>query len=74
LGANSPTEFATGGYTFSQLVGNADFSRTFDKVTFGFGTEIRREQFEARAVKKSLMWEVVYNFLDYSCERIKRKS
>jgi iron complex outermembrane receptor protein len=49
LGANSPTEFATGGYTFSQLVGNADFSRTFDKVTFGFGTEIRREQFEARA-------------------------
>jgi iron complex outermembrane receptor protein len=25
------------------------FSRTFDKVTFGFGTEIRREQFEARA-------------------------
>jgi iron complex outermembrane receptor protein len=25
LGANSPTEFATGGYTFSQLVGNADF-------------------------------------------------
>jgi iron complex outermembrane receptor protein len=38
LGA-SPTEFATGGYTFSQLVGNADFSRT-DKVTFGFGTEI----------------------------------
>jgi hypothetical protein len=22
LGANSPTEFATGGYTFSQLVGN----------------------------------------------------
>jgi iron complex outermembrane receptor protein len=47
--SNSPTEFATGGYTFSQLVGNADFSRTFDKVTFGFGTEIRREQFEARA-------------------------
>ncbi|WP_016991400.1 TonB-dependent receptor [Flavobacterium sp. ACAM 123] len=49
LGANSPTQFEAGGYTFSQLVGNADFSRTFDKVTFGFGTEIRREQFEARA-------------------------
>jgi iron complex outermembrane receptor protein len=49
LGANSPTEFNVGGYSFSQLVGNADFSRTFDKVTFGFGTEIRREQFEARA-------------------------
>lgn len=49
LGANSPTEFNGGGYTFSQLVGNADFSRTFDKVTFGFGTEIRKEQFEARA-------------------------
>jgi iron complex outermembrane receptor protein len=39
LGANSPTEFNVGGYTFSQLVGNADF-RTFDKVTFGFGTEL----------------------------------
>ncbi|TDE43459.1 TonB-dependent receptor [Flavobacterium rhamnosiphilum] len=49
LGANSPTEFNVGGYTFSQLVGNADFSRTFDKVTFGFGTELRKEQFEARA-------------------------
>ncbi|MBC5838101.1 TonB-dependent receptor [Flavobacterium muglaense] len=49
LGANSPTEFNVGGYTFSQLVGNADFSRTFDKVTLGFGTEFRREQFEARA-------------------------
>jgi iron complex outermembrane receptor protein len=49
LGANSPTEFKTGGYTFSQFVGNADFSRTFDKVTLGFGTEFRTEQFEARA-------------------------
>ena len=48
LGANSPTEFNVGGYTFSQLVGNADFSRSFDKVTFGFGTEIRKEKFEAR--------------------------
>mgnify|MGYP003607195920 CR=1 FL=1 len=49
LGANSPTEFKSGGYTFSQLVGNADFSRTFDKVTLGFGTELRKEQYEARA-------------------------
>ena len=49
LGANSPTEFKSGGYTFSQFVGNADFSRTFDKVTLGFGTELRKEQFEARA-------------------------
>ncbi|AWG23142.1 TonB-dependent receptor [Flavobacterium faecale] len=49
LGANSPTEFNAGGYTFSQLVGNADFSRSFDKVTLGFGTELRREQYEARA-------------------------
>ena len=49
LGASSPTDFKVGGYTFSQLVGNADFSRTFDKVTLGFGTEFRREQFEARA-------------------------
>jgi iron complex outermembrane receptor protein len=49
LGANSPTEFKTGGYTFSQFVGNADFSRSFNDVTFGFGTEFRKEQFEARA-------------------------
>ncbi|NGY37170.1 TonB-dependent receptor [Flavobacterium sp. XN-5] len=49
LGANSPIEFEVGGYTFSQLVGNADFSRTFDKVTFGFGTELRKERYEARA-------------------------
>lgn len=49
LGASSPTEFNVGGYTFSQFVGNADFSRTFDKVTFGFGTELRKEKFEARA-------------------------
>jgi hypothetical protein len=47
--------------TFSQLVGNADFSRTFDKVTFGFGTEIRRNNLKLERVKKSLMWEVVYN-------------
>ena len=52
LGANSPTEFKSGGYTFSQLVGNADFSRTFDKVTLGFGTELRKEQYEARAGQK----------------------
>ncbi|WP_366183763.1 TonB-dependent receptor [Flavobacterium ovatum] len=49
LGAGSPTEFKAGGYTFSQLVANADFSRSFDKVTFGFGSEIRKEQYEARA-------------------------
>ena len=52
LGAASPTEFKSGGYTFSQLVGNADFSRTFDKVTLGFGTELRKEQYEARAGQK----------------------
>jgi iron complex outermembrane receptor protein len=52
LGANRPTEFKSGGYTFSQLVGNADFSRTFDKVTIGFGTELRKEQYEARAGQK----------------------
>jgi iron complex outermembrane receptor protein len=46
--SNSPTEFATGGYTFSQLVGNADFSRTFDKV-IRFWNRNKKEQFEARA-------------------------
>lgn len=49
LGADSPTEFNVGGYTFSQFVGNADFSKTFDKVTFGFGTELRKETYEGRA-------------------------
>jgi hypothetical protein len=37
-------------------------------VTFGFGTEIEKEQFEARAGQESLMWEVVYNhFLITTC-------
>jgi iron complex outermembrane receptor protein len=63
LGANSPTEFDTGGYTFSQFVGNADFSRTFDKVTLGFGTEFRKEKFEARAGQvESYVGEGVQSF------------
>jgi len=49
LGASSPTQFNAGGYTFSQMLGNIDFSRTFNKITFGLGTELRLEQFETRA-------------------------
>jgi iron complex outermembrane receptor protein len=73
LGANSPTEFNVGGYTFSQLVGNADFSRTFDKVTFGFGTEIRREQFEARAGQEESYVGAIISWIT-TCKCIKRKS
>ncbi|RMG84140.1 MAG: TonB-dependent receptor, partial [Bacteroidetes bacterium] len=49
LGANSPTEFDPGGYKFGHILGNIDLNRSFDKITVGFGTEIRRENFEVRA-------------------------
>lgn len=52
LGANSPTEFNIGWYSVSQLLGNAVFRRIFDKVTFGFGTELRKEQFTVIAVQE----------------------
>jgi len=49
LGANSPTEFAVGGYTFSNTLANLDFSRVLGKVNVAFGAEIKQENFSARA-------------------------
>lgn len=49
LGAASPTSFNAGGYTFSQVVGNLDLNKSFGPVSLGFGTEVRQEEFEARA-------------------------
>lgn len=45
--ANSPKSFNAGGVSFSHIVGNMDVSKILsDKVTFGFGTEFRSENFE----------------------------
>lgn len=49
LGANSPTSFNTGGYTFSNSLANLDISRTIGAVSIAFGSEFRLESFEARA-------------------------
>jgi iron complex outermembrane receptor protein len=49
LGANSPIEFDPGGYGFDNMLANLDFNKSFDKLTLGFGTEARRENFEVRA-------------------------
>ncbi len=46
---NSPTEFDPGGYRFGNILGNVDFTRTMEKVTLSFGSEIRRESFEVIA-------------------------
>ncbi|MEL6845357.1 MAG: TonB-dependent receptor plug domain-containing protein, partial [Bacteroidota bacterium] len=46
---NSPIEFDPGGYTFGNILGNIDVSRSWDKLTFSLGTELRRENFEVRA-------------------------
>ncbi len=47
LEANSPTEFNPGGYTFSNLLGNIDFNRSFEKLSLAFGTELRQENYVA---------------------------
>jgi len=49
LGANSPTRFDVGAYSFSSLLGNLDVNRSFGSVNVGFGTEIRSEEFVAHA-------------------------
>lgn len=52
LGAASPTEFQAGGLTYTQWVNNFDISRDieglFDRTTFAFGLEYRRESFQVR--------------------------
>ncbi|MDN3665310.1 TonB-dependent receptor domain-containing protein [Algibacter miyuki] len=49
LGANSPIEFAVGGYTFSNSLANLDLSRSLGQVNIAFGAEIKKENFSARA-------------------------
>lgn len=46
---NSPTEFDAGAYAFSNILGNVDVSKVFDKLTLSFGTEARQETFEVTA-------------------------
>jgi iron complex outermembrane receptor protein len=44
---NSPISFKPGGTNFNHIVGNIDISKTLsDKVSIGFGTEFRTENFE----------------------------
>ncbi|WP_242082995.1 TonB-dependent receptor [Aestuariivivens sediminis] len=47
LGANSPTGFNVGGYTFSNTLANLDFSRNFGQLNVAFGAEVRGERFTA---------------------------
>ena len=49
LGANSPTSFNVGGYTFSNTLANLDFSKSLGQISFAFGAEIRGERFTAKA-------------------------
>ena len=47
LGAKSPTSFKPGGYSFSHIVGNMDFSKSItDKFNLAFGSEIRQETYK----------------------------
>lgn len=47
LGAMSPTRFEAGGYRFSNLIGNFDVSKSFDKVNAIAGLEYKLENFKA---------------------------
>ena len=49
LGANSPTSFDVGAYSFSNILANLDISRNFGQVSVGFGAEIKGENFSATA-------------------------
>jgi len=49
LGANSPTTFDVGAYTFSNTLANLDFSKDLGTVSIAFGAEIRGERFTAMA-------------------------
>ncbi|GAA4895166.1 TonB-dependent receptor [Flaviramulus aquimarinus] len=48
LGANSPTSFDVGAYTFSNTLANLDLTRSFGNLNVAFGTEVRKEQFTAK--------------------------
>ncbi|MEE9349515.1 MAG: TonB-dependent receptor [Flavobacteriaceae bacterium] len=47
MAAQSPTSFEAGGYNYSNLIGNVDVSRSFDKVSVIFGAEYKKENFKA---------------------------
>lgn len=49
LGANSPTSFDVGAYTFSNTLANLDFSRVFGQISTAFGAEVKEERFTAEA-------------------------
>ena len=49
LGASSPTSFDPGGYSFGNMVGNIDVSRSINKLDVSFGMEARKEKYEVRA-------------------------
>ncbi len=55
LGLVGPTEFKPGGYEFGHTVYNSDFAKTFGKISFGLGTELRFENFVA-IVGDSASW------------------
>lgn len=43
----SPTNFKPGGFSFSHVIGNMDFSkRISEKLSIAFGTEVRKETYE----------------------------
>ena len=46
---NSPTEFDAGAYSFGNILGNVDVSKTFGDVDFSIGMEARQETFEVVA-------------------------
>lgn len=49
MGSKSPTIFDVGGYQFKHDVMNLDLFRQFNKVSLSIGSEIRVENFSARA-------------------------
>nr|WP_315251475.1 TonB-dependent receptor [uncultured Flavobacterium sp.] len=54
---NSPISFKPGGTSFNHIVGNIDISKTLsDKVSIGFGSEFRTENFEVIEGDKA-SWE-----------------
>jgi iron complex outermembrane receptor protein len=57
LGANSPTTFDVGAYTFSNTLANLDLSRELGKFVVSFGAEVKGERFTAKAGD----WTSYYN-------------
>ena len=50
LGAASPTSFKPGGYSFTNVIGNYDVSKSIlENFSIGFGTEIRKETYDITA-------------------------